>query len=285
MALRFLQCRTCWGEGVREGNRRFLAASIAIAIAGLVVVSTTGLARPPLMPPEWDVIFTYTLDDTGTPIDFDQTGTYDTTIDCSGTWSETSHTTWGTNDPNDYIEYAIDVVELQVGFAHQENGSVEKRVATCSDGLAVPLGLITDDYVIHEECLGDEDDDGTALDSTKPGVAPTQTRQKHDVRNPGDDDCTVAAAAAAGNGNGEIPFSGRVVGEFYNEDQDLVTRARIDVLGGRTMNRPQGVTGVACESGTPTTPGFCDIFAESGGFLGLTEFLSAGHFRAWTHVG
>lgn len=242
-----------------------------------MVASTMGLADPVLPAAEWDVLFTYTIDDTGAPTAFSQTGDFTLTIACSGTWSETSNTTWSTTDPDDYLEYAIDTADLQIGFANQTDGTVEHRVATCSDGVAVPLGIF-DDFVIHEECNGNvEDDEGLSSSASPLALAPTQFSIANDVNDPGNDDCIVAAAASKTNDEGYLPFSGRVIADFKNQNGNVVNRAILDTLGGTFVSAPNTDFSATC------TSDFCDIFADGDDFLGLPGFPSVGHYRAWTH--
>lgn len=268
---------------------------VAVAVGAVVALSTAGFvaANPPLNPPDWDVIFRYKIDDANDNVtEFNVTGTYDEAFRCNGSWTEIVNTTLATTDDRHFIDYGINPLDGELGFAEQENLTIDKHTWVCDDPATIPTdhdGYDANGFIRAEACYGggDESDNGlnlyvTPVSYNPPrGFAPFSSgKEEVDSQDVDQFDCIVAGGAGYANQHEWIPYTGRVEAELWKNAASVANKVEMDVIGG------YAITGIPKPKVPDCLPGDpCEVKAKVNTLFDIHGLIGIGHYRAWQEEG
>lgn len=199
-----------------EQRGLLVVAIVGVAFLGLAVLPQAGASLT------WDVIAEYELNDDGTNVtDHGLTGTYSSTIACSGTWEKVADNNFDTPSDENFIKWKISYTRLQVESEKQLNNSVDQERWECSEG-SLQTADLTQEWV------------GTVNENLPDGASCHDQREKtvghapngdFDKRFTAEEDdagiCLKGQAAGAAN-TGNVPYTGRARMKVVNEDDEFV---------------------------------------------------------------
>lgn len=206
-----------------------VVAVLVVALAGVGIVQSQQFDLA-----DWSMIATYDVDEQNVDLlNYTTEGTLDSVVDCGGEWTLTTNETLSTSEDN-YIQYAMDTVEGEIGYIRVENGTETKKVADCD---VFTLESTQDAvWLTNSNCDGAPKREQIAKVR---GRAPFDDPQDDDVTDPRPGFCVVAEVAGAGSTPPDAyPYTGTFQAWMTDEAGAKILGAEIQAFAGFSIDPP-----------------------------------------------